>query len=328
MARFLGFALVFLMSSVFLVAQTSSARENCDLEVLVRTDGERSIDAPIEISVFSTTGAVGTSHVVGGGPTKFEVTSGLTYRLKVSGTTIETVTTPYFDINPLESSHTEMVHVKLQSKKLDEESTSGSPTVSVSELNIPKKAAAEMHKGLESYSKGDMERAEAHFEKALVEYPGFARAYYMLGMIAIKGSNSAKARQMFSKAIQTDATFFPAFVDLARMDLQDKNYSGSEALLEKAIAVNPTMPVAVAMLATAEFANNEYAKALADVQRTHALRNHEQYAEVHLMAGKVLRMQNHPQAAIAEFQLFLKEKPDSPLAESVRETLASLKTGQ
>jgi regulator of sirC expression with transglutaminase-like and TPR domain len=39
-------------------------------------------------------------------------------------------------------------------------------------------------------------------------------------------------------------------------------------------------------------------------------------------------MQNHPEAAIAQFELFLKEKPDSPQAESVREALASLKAGQ
>ena len=88
------------------------------------------------------------------------------------------------------------------------------------------------------------------------------------------------------------------------------------------------MPDAVALLATTEFANKEYDKALADVQRTHALPNHEQFAEVHIMAGKVFRMQNHPEAAIGQFELFLREKPDSPEAENVRKALDSLKAGQ
>jgi len=39
-------------------------------------------------------------------------------------------------------------------------------------------------------------------------------------------------------------------------------------------------------------------------------------------------MQNRPEAAIAQFQLFLKEKPGSPQGESVREALAALKAGQ
>ena len=185
-----------------------------------------------------------------------------------------------------------------------------------------------MNKGLNAYSKGDMEKATAHFEKAFEEYPRYARAYDMLGVIAIKDSNRVKARELFSKSIQADSTFLPAYVDLARMEVQDQNYAESESLLAKVIALNPSMPDAVALLASTEFANKEYAKALADVQRTHALRNHEQFAEVHIMAGKVLRMQNRPEAAITQFQLFLIEKPDSPLGKSVREALAALKAGQ
>ncbi|HKW16900.1 MAG TPA: hypothetical protein VJO35_05275 [Terriglobales bacterium] len=98
--------------------------------------------------------------------------------------------------------------------------------------------------------------------------------------------------------------------------------------MTKAIAANPTMPDAMALLATTEFANKEYDKALFDVQRTHALHNHEQFAEVHIMAVKVLRMENHPEAAIAQFQLFLKEKPDSPQVESVREAVTTLEVNQ
>jgi tetratricopeptide (TPR) repeat protein len=112
------------------------------------------------------------------------------------------------------------------------------------------------------------------------------------------------------------------------MDLQDQNYAESESLLAKVIAVNPFMTDAVALLATTEFANKEYDKALADVQRAQALPNHEQFAELHIMAGKVLTMQNHPEEAIVQFQLFLTEKPDSPQGKSVREALASLKAGQ
>jgi Tfp pilus assembly protein PilF len=248
--------------------------------------------------------------------------------VKVSGLGFEAVTTPYFEINPLEQLHTETVHVKLENQKQAGESSPGSSTISVSELNIPRNASTEMKKGLDAYSKGDMEKAAAHFEKAIADYPRYARAYDMLGAIAIKGSNRNKARELFSKSIQADSTFLPAYVDLARMDVQDQDYAGSESLLQKAIAVNSSMLEAVALLATTEFANKEYDKALADAERTHALPNHQQFAEVHIMAGKVLGMQNHPRAAMLQFQLFLIEKPDSPQAESVRNALASLQAGQ
>ena len=310
------------------MAQTESTG-NCDLSVSVRTNDERSIETQIQVEVLSPQGVpIATAHIVGAEPAQFRVNNGKTYRLRVSGNGIETMTTAYFGINALEQVHSETVHVKPASLNPDGESPPGSPSISVVELNAPRKANAEMNKGLGAYAKGDMEKAAAHFEKAIAEYPRYARAYDMLGAIAMKSSNRTKARELFSKSIQADAAFLPAYLDLARMDLQDQDYAASESLLARAIAVNPSMPDAVALLATTEFANKEYDKALADVQRTHALPHHEQFAEVHLMAGKVLRMQNHPQAAMVQFQMFLIEKPDSPQAEGVRQALASLTAAQ
>jgi tetratricopeptide (TPR) repeat protein len=325
MTRSLVCVLVLLVFSSFVVAQTP----NCDLTVRVRTSDERGIEAQIQVELFTPQALlVATAHINGGEPAQFRVANGKSYRLTVSGAGIETVTTSDFDINGLEHNHTETIRVKPDKQKLHEESTSGSPTISVSELNIPKRARTEMNKGLDAYAKQYMQKAAEHFEKALAEYPRYARAYDMLGVIAIKGSNRAKARELFSKSIQSDGTFWLAYVDLARMAVQDQNYDESESLLGKVIAVNPSMPDAVALLASTEFANKEYDKALLNVERTHALPNHEQFAEVHIMAGKVLRMQNRPQAAITQFQLFLIEKPDSPLVGSVREALDSLTAKQ
>jgi tetratricopeptide (TPR) repeat protein len=322
------FVLVLLALSSFLVAQMQS-NDNCDLSVRVRANDERSIEVPIQVEVLSAEGTtIATSHVTGDEPAQLQVGTGRTYRLRVSGIGIEPVTTAYFTINALEQMHSETVYVKLANRKETTESAPASPTISVSEMNIPKKAGAEMEKGLDAYSKGDMAQATAHFEKAIAAYPQYARAFNILGVIAIKDSHRGKARELFSRSILVDDKYLPAYVNLARMDLQDQNYAESESLLEKVMALNPSMPDALAVLAGTEFANKEYDKALLDVQRIHVLANHEEFAEVHIMAGKVLAMQNHPEAAIAQFQLFLTEKPDSPQAGSVRNALASLKAGQ
>lgn len=328
MARpFLTFISLLLACSFSLVGQQGT-KENCDLLVRVRTMDERSLETPIQVQLLGSQGVIATATVVGDQNLHFKVISGKTYRLNVSGTGIQTVTTPFFDVEPLEQQHTETVHVKAPDQKGPGNPTQQPNSISVSEMNIPNKASAEMEKGIDAYAKGDLNAAAGHFEKAAVHYPHYARAYDMLGAIAMKQPDRAKARKLFMKSIEADSTFSPAYVDLARMDLQDRKYGESEALLMKAIAFNPTLPDAVALLATAEFANKEYDKALADVERTHALRNHEQYAEVHVMAGKVLRMQNHPDAAIAQFELFLKEKPDSPQAESVRSAMSALAAGR
>jgi tetratricopeptide (TPR) repeat protein len=327
MLRLFAMPLIALVFAPFLQAQPGT-KDNCDLSVRVRTIDERSIETPIKVEVLTSEGVLATNNVLGGDLAHFKVTSGRNYRLQVSGTGLETVMTPFFEINGLEQEHSETILVRLKSEKNDGETAQGETTISVSEMDIPKKAGAEMKRGLEEYSKGDMVKAEADFEKAAADYPHYARADEMLGVIAIKRGDRIKAREFFTNSIQMDATFVPAYLDLARIDLQDQQYAASESLLVKAVSLNPSMPDAVALLATTEFADKDYDKAIADVERTHALRNHEQFAEVHVMAGKVLRMQGHPAEALAQFQLFLKEKPESPEAASVRNAVTALEAEQ
>jgi tetratricopeptide (TPR) repeat protein len=323
--RFLApiFVLLLILPLAGAQLQTESSG-NCDLYVSVRAADESSIDSPIQVDLSTARGWIATVHITGGDPAQFRVNNGRTYRLTVSGNHIETTTTSYFEINPLESLHTETIRVKPKTQAPDSQSSPSTPTISVSEMNIPKKAHAAMRKGLEAYAKGDMQNATDNFERAITEYPHYARAYDMLGAVAIKASNRARAKELFLKAIEADNAFLPAYLDLARFELQDQNYAESESLLTKAIAINPSAPEAAALLTTAEFMNKEYDKAFADVERTHSLAGHEQFAEVHLMAGKVLRIQNRPAAAVTQFQLFLIEKPDSPQGRDAREALASL----
>jgi Tfp pilus assembly protein PilF len=325
MIRSLSLLLILVVFAPLLLAQPGS-KDNCDLSVRVRTMDERSIETPIKVEVLTSEGVLATDDILGGDFAHFKVTSGRNYRLQVSGTGIETVMTPFFEINGLEQVHSETILVRFKSEKNGGETSQGAATISVSEMDIPKKAGAEMKRGIEEYSKGDMVKAGAHFEKAAEDYPHYARADEMLGVIAIKHGDRVKARELFSRSIQVDSTFVPAYLDLARMDLQDQQYTASESLLTKAVSLNPSMPDAVALLATTEFANQEFDKALADVERTHALRNHEQFAEVHIMAGKALRTQGHPAEALAQFELFLKEKPDSPETPSVKAAITELET--
>jgi tetratricopeptide (TPR) repeat protein len=112
------------------------------------------------------------------------------------------------------------------------------------------------------------------------------------------------------------------------MEFQDKNYRESEKLLQKVMSVNPSITDAVALLASAEFMNKEYDKALADAQRAYRLPNHEQFADLHVIAGQVYEMQNRPQDALAEYQLFLKESPTSPRAPMVQKQIAQLQAAQ
>ena len=144
--RSLAPVLVLLVFSPFLSAQMETSA-NCDLSVDVRTSDERTIEVQIQVELLSPQGVIATAHSVGTEPAQFRVANARTYRLRVSGGGMETTITPFFEISALEHIHTETVHVKPE--KLAGESAPGSPTISVIELNAPRKASAEMNKGME-----------------------------------------------------------------------------------------------------------------------------------------------------------------------------------
>src|SRR3569833_2556691 len=73
---------------------------------------ERSLETPVQVQVLVFQGLITTANVVGDQTVHFHVSSGKSYRLNVSGTGIQTITTAYFDIEGLEQRHTETVHVR------------------------------------------------------------------------------------------------------------------------------------------------------------------------------------------------------------------------
>jgi Tfp pilus assembly protein PilF len=305
------------------LAQNNS--ETCQLTVRVRTMQDREYARPLQVELLSRGGTpISAAQTNGTGNADFQVMSGGTYRVQVSGQGVET-TTAEFRIPDGEQVHMETVNVKPSSPTNQQHEAQGSsPTISLAEMNIPDKARDELQKGMGAFGKGDMEKAQQRFEKAISIYPQYARAYAAEGIIAVKSGDRVKAKTLFSKAIEVDDKFVPAYLDLARVAFQDKNYVEAESLLRKVMVINPSVPDAVALLASAEYMNKEYDNALADARRTHTLLNHEQFADVHLLAGKILEMQDRAPEAIAEYQLFLKEDPNSPQVPMVQKEVGQL----
>ena len=316
---------VFALAALWFIRPALAQQGLCELSIHVRTPDDREYNGRLQVELLSSAGTPVATTQTSNGSADLQVPSGVTYRARISGQGIETTTEDFFIMGGSQV-HTENINVKLASPASQQESAGSSPMVSLTEMNAPSKARDEMQKGTEALAKGDFGKAEQHFEKATAVYPQYARAYVGQGLVAIKTGDRAKAKDRFSKAIEIDDKFVPAYVDLARIEFQEKNYSETESLLKKVMSLNPTMPDAVALLASTEYVNKEYDSALADAQRAHSLPNHEQFAEVHLLAGEILKMQNQPQRAIVEYELFLKESPQSPQAAMVQQKLSQLRT--
>ncbi len=317
MSRFLA---VFLLALSTAALHAQGVLSDCLVIIHVRTE-DRDFSGRAQIEIDSTMGTpITTLQTNADGTASTTVKSGATYRVKITGPEIEPASYEFFIFGG-NTSQTENFNVKFRTGTTQ---TTSSQTVSVAEMNAPPNAREEMKKGMEAFEKGDMSKAQQRFEKAIAIYPQYARAYANLGIIAAKSGDRAKARSLFTKATEVDDKFLPSYVNLARLDVQEKNYKQAEATLDKVIALNPAMTEAVAMLATAEYGSKDYDKALTDAQRVHMLGHDEQFANMHLMAGQILEMQNRGLEAVAEYKMFLKEDPHSPQAKAVQRAMADL----
>ena len=113
---------------------------------------------------FSAFDGTATFHDVGSG----------NYKIRISGNSIDTVTTDLFNIQTGEGEHTEYVHVAVKTPAAAAEAAPAphqQPIVSLSALNAPPAAKSELDKGNDAFAKEDLKTASIRFQKAIEIYP-------------------------------------------------------------------------------------------------------------------------------------------------------------
>lgn len=194
------------------------------------------------------------------------------------------------------------------------------------DLKVPEKARKEFDLGMKAMQANDLAEAQKHLEKAIADYPEYARAYNALGVVYIRSGQADKGREAFEKAVALDNNNAEALINLAKIRLREKNKAEAEKLLTRATLAAPANPEALTLLASVQFAEDKYEEAAATASKVHAIEDHEKYyAVAHYIAAQSYERLHQDAEAIAEYTIFLKEAPGSPLAEKARAALKSLR---
>ena len=242
------------------------------------------------------------------------------YSIRIIGMTVESTTTDQFSVG-CERQHFEIIHVKPVTADKDAGSKQG--TVSASTLNIPPKAKSEFEKGSELLSRGDYEHATEKLKKAIELYPKYAAAYNSLGVIYVRENKKGDAKAAWQKATEVDAKFTPAYLNLARLSLGEGDVDGGEKLIQKALTVQPGSPDGLLLLCNVESSKGQYDDVLANAKKVHAA-PHQGFADIHLAAADAYLHQNRPQDALSEYEIFLKEDPNSYHIGQVHKAMAQI----
>jgi protein O-mannosyl-transferase len=135
-----------------------------------------------------------------------------------------------------------------------------------------------------------------------------------------------EAQYYFEQAIAADEYYARAYVGLARALMMGQNFPRAEVLLEKSLGMDSLNPEALMLLAHIELVERKYGAAVRHARRARAV-GQGQYAFGNFLAAKALQADNKPREAATQYELFLQEASDHPMAAEARAALAAL-TGQ
>jgi tetratricopeptide (TPR) repeat protein len=170
--------------------------------------------------------------------------------------------------------------------------------------------------------KWDYAFAEAELKKALDEYPTFAAAWHLMGIMRLSQKDSAAASEAFKKAIAADARYVEPYVELASMEVMQQHWIEAANWIDPALKLNPNISYANYLGASIHFqlGNIDVAERLAlAVWRT---RDVERFPVTHYILGAIKARRGDFESAAARFRDYLATKPDAATVKNVTELLA------
>jgi tetratricopeptide (TPR) repeat protein len=243
------------------------------------------------------------------------------FQVQVSGPDIETTKSEIFEAGGSQGPYiTEHIEVRLTEK-----ADANAPGPALTPI-IPEAARQEFNLGSKEMDKKHWEEAKDHFQKAITAFPKYAEAFNNLGQVEIQLKDGKGAVEAFRSGTQIDPTLQEATMYLGQFYYENKQYKEAEPYLLRSVANQPKNAQILIVLANTELQNGENALALANARKVPSLPDHKQFAISHLIVAQALTGKGQDDEIAKEYDEYLKEAPDSPLAPRVKDALAKLKS--
>jgi len=181
----------------------------------------------------------------------------------------------------------------------------------------PKLARKEFEKGDRGLQEKKLPEARQHLEKAVAEYPCYARAEAALAQVDLAERKLDEAETRFQKAIQCDGTFLDSFSELAQLYIVEKKFPESEAVLRQGLRLSPSAWLFHYQLGTVHWGMGKYQEAEQDYLAARSLQA-DMPAEFHVKLANVYLKTREYSKALAEMDAYLHLDPNGGYARSAR----------
>ncbi len=267
-------------------------------------------------------GMAGMRTTDGNGGATFDGVGSGRYQVQVSGPDIETTKSEIFETGGANGGPYITEHLEV---RLTQTADANAPGLAPAVM-VPEAAQKEFNLGSKEMEKKHWEEAKDHFQKAIAAFPKYAEALNNLGLVEIQLKDGKGAVDAFRSATQIDPTLQQANLYLGQFYYENTQYKDAEPYLMRATADQPKSAQLLTALANVELQNGETDLALANARKVPSLPNPKQFAISHLIVAQALTGKAHDDEVAKEYEEYLKEAPDSPLAPRVKDALAKLKS--
>lgn len=224
-------------------------------------------------------------------------------------------------------SRTFTVQIYLREKNADLLAQPREKVLSIADRQeVPKNAKKSYDKGVKLAREAKPQEALATLQEALKAFPDYLHALNKLGEQYLQMNQTAEAQALFEKAIAVNDKFALPYINLGILFVSQQHYPEAVRALEAGNRLDDSFPMAHLYLGVALMNREpaEYDRAEREMLRALDLgRKNMAPGRLHLF-NLYTRQKNHQKAA-EQLAAFLKDAPNAPQAEAVRQKLEVLK---
>jgi len=210
--------------------------------------------------------------------------------------------------------------------------------------NVPKEARAAFERALRLLRETNTSAAITALDEAIRSFPGYFDAHFVLGKEFMKAGKYSEAIAQLDEARRINPRDDRTYELFGLVLMQQKKYAVAAAVFAEASRLNalePQYPLmrGIALIehassispGTSKSAAAERISILVDAEknltRAYELSNRK-LSTVHLQLARVYEKQGNLPRAAGELEQYLKENPDSPNAEAIRDGIKKLRSKQ
>lgn len=198
-------------------------------------------------------------------------------------------------------------------------------TISLTTMQAPSNARKAYEKAQKDVTKNNLKDAEKELTKAVQEYPKFAAAWALLGMIHLDNKQIDQASNDYQQAINADPQYAKPYFGLAIIAANQQNWKDTVRLSNQVNRLAPlAYPEAYFFGGVANYNLGNMDDAERSMRKFISLDNEHRRPMAALYLGDILARKQDFAGALEQAKAYLALAPNAPNSQSVREKLKEL----